>query len=71
VAARILAHFPDYLKDNQKIPDTLSELGELAKKPEANIIKLPNVSASLPQLVAAIAELQSKGNTLRSFLLTE
>jgi isocitrate dehydrogenase len=61
LAARILAHFPDRLTDAQRVPDTLGELGELAKTPQANIIKLPNVSASLPQLKAAIAELQGAG----------
>ena len=61
LAARILAVFPDFLKDDQKVPNALAELGELATKPEANIIKLPNISASEPQLKAAIAELQSQG----------
>src|SRR4051794_39201016 len=61
LAGRILAQFPDRLDDDQRVPDTLSELGELAKTPEANIIKLPNVSASAPQLKAAIAELQEQG----------
>ncbi len=61
LAARILATFPDFLNDNQKVEDALAELGELVKKPEANIIKLPNISASIPQLEAAIEELQSKG----------
>src|SRR3954471_1985839 len=61
LAGRILANFPEYLKDSQKIPDALAELGELAAKPEANIIKLPNISASVPQLEAAIAELQKQG----------
>jgi isocitrate dehydrogenase len=61
LAGRILANFPENLNIAQKQPDDLAELGELAKKPEANIIKLPNVSASLPQLKAAIKELQSKG----------
>jgi isocitrate dehydrogenase len=61
LAGRILANFPEYLKDDQKIPDALSELGELATKPEANIIKLPNISASVPQLEEAIAELQTQG----------
>ena len=61
LAARILAVFPDFLKDNQKVPNALAELGELATQPEANIIKLPNISASEPQLKAAIAELQSQG----------
>jgi isocitrate dehydrogenase len=61
VAGRILAAFPDKLTPEQRVPDTLAELGELAKTPAANIIKLPNVSASIPQLEGAIAELQSKG----------
>jgi len=58
---RILANFPEQLSEDQKIPDELSALGLLAKSPEANIIKLPNISASIPQLVAAIKELQEKG----------
>ena len=61
VAARILAQFPDRLSDAQKVPDTLTELGVLATTPECNIVKLPNVSASIPQLNEAIAELQAKG----------
>jgi len=61
LSGRILAQFPDYLTDDQKHEDALSQLGDLAKKPEANIIKLPNISASIPQLTAAIKELQSKG----------
>ncbi len=61
LAGRILANFPEYLKDDQKVPDALAELGELATKPEANIIKLPNISASVPQLEEAIAELQKQG----------
>lgn len=61
LAGRILANFPEFLKDDQKISDALAELGALAKTPEANIIKLPNISASIPQLNAAIKELQSKG----------
>ncbi len=61
LAARILANMASYLKEDQRVNDALSELGELAKKPEANIIKLPNISASLPQLIAAISELQAKG----------
>jgi isocitrate dehydrogenase len=61
LAGRILANFPEYLEDDQKIPDALAELGELATKPEANIIKLPNISASVPQLEEAIAELQKQG----------
>ncbi len=58
---RILALFPDYLKDDQKVSDDLAELGELVNEPSANIIKLPNISASVPQLQAAIKELQDKG----------
>ncbi|GAB5555452.1 MAG: NADP-dependent isocitrate dehydrogenase [Saprospiraceae bacterium] len=61
LAARILSAFPDFLSADQKVSDDLAELGTLAKKPEANIIKLPNISASVPQLVAAIEELQAKG----------
>jgi isocitrate dehydrogenase len=61
LVGRIIANFPDNLTDDQKIPDYLTQLGELAKTPEANIIKLPNISASLPQLQAAIKELQEKG----------
>jgi isocitrate dehydrogenase len=61
LAGRILAQFPDRLDDDQRIADALTELGELANTPDANIIKLPNISASVPQLKAAIEELQSKG----------
>ena len=61
LASRILAHFPDYLSPEQRVPDALSELGELAKQAEANIVKLPNISASVPQLVDAVKELQAKG----------
>ena len=61
LAARILAQFPDRLTEDQRVPDSLAELGELATTPEANIIKLPNVSASLPQLKAAVRELQAAG----------
>ncbi len=61
LAGRILANFPEYLKPEQQIPDALAELGKLATLPEANIIKLPNISASIPQLKEAIAELQSQG----------
>ncbi len=61
LAGRILAQFPERLSDDQRVGDALIELGELAKRPEANIIKLPNISASMPQLKAAIAELQGKG----------
>jgi isocitrate dehydrogenase len=67
LAGRILAVFPDYLTPQQKQADALSELGELAKTPEANIIKLPNISASLPQLQAAIKELQSQGYKLPEY----
>lgn len=61
LAGRILANFPDFLKENQRVEDDLSKLGELALTPDANIIKLPNISASIPQLKDAIKELQSKG----------
>src|ERR1700744_2131518 len=61
LAGRILAQFPDRLTEQQRVSDALTELGELATEPEANIIKLPNVSASVPQLKAAIAELQAQG----------
>ncbi len=61
LAGRILAQFPDRLSEDQRVPDALAELGELAKTPDANIIKLPNISASVPQLKAAIAELQAAG----------
>ncbi|UQB42101.1 NADP-dependent isocitrate dehydrogenase [Thiomicrospira microaerophila] len=61
LAGRILAQFPDYLTEMQRQADALSELGELAKTPQANIIKLPNISASIPQLTAAITELQAQG----------
>jgi isocitrate dehydrogenase len=61
LAGRIIANFPDNLTDDQKIPDYLAELGALAKQPEGNIIKLPNISASIPQLQAAVKELQSQG----------
>ena len=61
LAARVLAAFPDYLEENQRVDDALAELSELVRKPEANIIKLPNISASVPQLIATIQELQAKG----------
>ena len=61
LSGRILANFPEFLKEEQRIPDALALLGELATQPDANIIKLPNISASAPQLDAAIAELQAKG----------
>jgi isocitrate dehydrogenase len=67
LASRILSNFPELLKENQKVTDALSELGELAKKPDTNIIKLPNISASLPQLKEAIKELQSKGYALPNY----
>jgi len=67
LAGRIIANFPDNLTDEQKIDDYLTELGKIAKTPEANIIKLPNISASIPQLMAALKELQSKGYNVPSF----
>ncbi|PWD50376.1 NADP-dependent isocitrate dehydrogenase [Serinibacter arcticus] len=67
VAARILALFPDHLTPEQRVDDALAELGQLATTPEANIIKLPNVSASIPQLKAAVAELQSQGYALPDY----
>jgi len=67
LAGRILANFPEFLTDDQKISDALAELGAIAKTPEANIIKLPNISASIPQLKAAITELQEKGFNIPDF----
>ncbi len=67
LAGRVIANFPDYLTDEQKEADALAELGELAKTPEANIIKLPNISASIPQLTATIKELQAKGYALPDY----
>ena len=67
VAARILAEFSDYLTDEQKVPDNLGELGRLTQLPDTNIIKLPNISASVPQLVAAIKELKEKGYNLPDY----
>ncbi|KAA8601954.1 MULTISPECIES: NADP-dependent isocitrate dehydrogenase [Vibrio] len=67
LAGRIIANFPEHLNEEQRIGDALAELGELAKTPEANIIKLPNVSASVPQLQATIKELQSKGYALPNY----
>ncbi|MEU0854308.1 NADP-dependent isocitrate dehydrogenase [Streptomyces griseofuscus] len=67
LAGRIIAVFPEYLNEDQRIADALTELGELAKTPSANIIKLPNISASIPQLKAAIAELQGKGYALPDY----
>ena len=67
LAGRIIAQFPDILPDNQKIADDLTELGQLATTPDANIIKLPNISASMPQLKSAIKELQSQGYALPDY----
>lgn len=67
LAGRILANFPEYLNDDQKIGDALAELGSLATTPEANIIKLPNISASIPQLVGAITELQAQGFAIPNY----
>ena len=68
LAGRILSNFPEYLKDDQKVADSLAELGQLATTPEANIIKLPNVSASISQLKEAITELQSHGYAIPNFV---
>lgn len=67
LAARILAVFPDFLNDDQRVSDDLAILGELAKNPEANIVKLPNISASIPQLKGAIKELQTKGFNIPNY----
>ncbi|MBB3204252.1 isocitrate dehydrogenase [Rhodopirellula rubra] len=67
LAARVLASFPERLKDDLRVPDALAELGRLVKEPGANIIKLPNISASIPQLTAAIKELQAKGYNVPDF----
>jgi isocitrate dehydrogenase len=67
VAARVLAEFPEFLTEAQRVPDTLSELGRLTQAPDTNIIKLPNISAAVPQLLAAIRELQSKGYNIPDF----
>ncbi|HEU5455996.1 MAG TPA: NADP-dependent isocitrate dehydrogenase, partial [Nocardioides sp.] len=67
LAGRIIAQFPDRLTDEQRLDDALAELGDLAKTPEANIIKLPNISASIPQLKAAIKELQEQGFDLPNY----
>ena len=67
LAARILSAFPDYLNDNQQVEDALAELGNLVKQPDANVIKLPNISASVPQLKEAIEELQSQGFNLPDY----
>ncbi|MFE2553964.1 NADP-dependent isocitrate dehydrogenase [Streptomyces sp. NPDC059355] len=67
LAGRLIASFPEHLEEGQRIADALAELGELAKTPEANIIKLPNISASIPQLKAAVAELQGQGYALPDY----
>lgn len=67
LAGRILANFPDYLNEDQRVEDALADLGQLVKKPEANIIKLPNISASIPQLESAISELQAKGYAVPNY----
>ncbi|WP_350561347.1 NADP-dependent isocitrate dehydrogenase [Psychrobacter sp. CAL346-MNA-CIBAN-0220] len=67
VAARVLAEFSDYLREEQRVPDNLAELGRLTQEPDTNIIKLPNVSASIPQLKACIKELQGKGYAIPNF----
>ena len=67
LAGRIIANFPDHLTEEQKIPDYLAELGEITQNPDANIIKLPNISASIPQLIAAIKELQEKGYNIPNY----
>ncbi|WP_328461685.1 NADP-dependent isocitrate dehydrogenase [Streptomyces sp. NBC_00448] len=67
LAGRIIAGFPEYLEEGQRIDDALAELGELAQRPEANIIKLPNISASIPQLKAAVAELREQGYALPEY----
>ena len=67
VASRILAEFPENLTEEQRVPDNLAELGRLRQLPETNIIKLPNISASVPQLLAAIKELQGKGYKIPDF----
>src|SRR5271165_7679111 len=67
LAGRIIANFPECLRNDQKLPDELTRLGELAKTPEANIVKLPNISASIPQLRDAIAELHGKGYNIPDY----
>ena len=67
LSGRIIANFPDYLTDEQKMDDALAELGEMTQDPMANIIKLPNISASIPQMKAAIKELQDKGYKLPDY----
>ena len=68
LAGRVLSQFPELLSPEQRVGDHLSELGELAKTPHANIIKLPNISASVPQLKETIAELQSKGYPVPNYV---
>ena len=67
LASRILATFPDFLSEEQRVTDALTELGELVQKPDANIIKLPNISASIPQIQAAVKELNEKGFPVPEF----
>ena len=67
LSGRIIANFPEFLKPEQQINDDLAELGQIATTPEANIVKLPNISASVPQLKAAIKELQAKGYALPDY----
>jgi isocitrate dehydrogenase len=67
LAGRIIAAFPEYLTEEQRIPDDLAALGEIVKKPEANVVKLPNISASVPQLVAAVRELQGQGYAIPDY----
>ena len=67
LAARSLAVFPDFLDEDQKVTNDLSELGDLVEAPQANIIKLPNISASIPQMKACILELQAKGYSLPNY----
>ena len=70
VAARVLAEFPEYLTEEQRVPNNLAALGELTQDPNANIIKLPNISASVGQLKAAIKEIQSKGTRFLTFQMS-
>ena len=67
LAGRIISAFPEYLPDDKQILDDLAELGRLVKTPEANVIKLPNISASVPQLLAAVKELQAQGYALPNY----
>jgi len=67
VSARILAEFSEFLTEDQKVTDNLAELGRLTQEPDTNIIKLPNISAAIPQLILAIRELQSKGYAVPNF----